>query len=593
MRHGFKENTAGEPLHFFDGLLHLSPVGDGVLKPFKLFLGKSHTDGLALHFACPLVTWPSGAGPPILRVALTDPTNASQMRLETREVRLPLLQLFVHEEKNSTRVNRAVYVPPFMDTPYLPAFRARLAALGRRSIQSLRQATLAQLAENLRQLIPVHLLAGEDDGPHSRERAFPLRLTCQCLIWQMLNPGTSCREVVRHVQALCRLLGRAPMDEGTSAYVQARQRLPEERLEKIMQATAAAADRRAGEGGRLQGRPIKVVDGSTTQLPDTPRNQREFPQPSTQKKGCGFPVMKLAVLFSLTSGAIVHVVTGNLHMHDLRLFRQMWDWLKRGDILLGDRAYGEYATVAGLTQRAVDVIARLHQGRKVDFRKAKRLGKNDGLFTWKRGCQQSEIFTQQEWGLLPEMIQVRLLRFTIEVPGFRSHQITLVTTLLDPKLFTAHELARAYARRWRLEMCLRDIKTTLGMEALRCQSPAMARKEMLAFLIAHNLARCVMAEAARLYDADLERISFKGTLDALRQYSAAISAARNRKLRQQLWQDLLINLVRDQVPFRPDRSEPRAVKRRPKPYPLLNKPRRQFKEIPHRNRYWKNNPKKS
>ena len=158
-----------------------------------------------------------------------------------------------------------------MNTPYLPAFRARLAALGRRSIQSLRQATLAQLGQNLRQLIPVHLLASEDDGPNSRERAFSLRLTCECFIWQMLNPGTSCREVVRHVQALCRLRGHAPVDEGTSAYVQARQRLPEERLDKIMQATATAADSRAGDGGCLQGRPIKVVDGSTTQLAEIGR----------------------------------------------------------------------------------------------------------------------------------------------------------------------------------------------------------------------------------------------------------------------------------------------------------------------------------
>ena len=480
-----------------------------------------------------------------------------------------------------------------MDTPYLPAFRARLAALGRRSIQSLRQATLAQLGQNLRQLIPIHLLAGEDDGPNSRERAFPLRLTCECFVWQMLNPGTSCREVVRHVQALCRLLGHAPIDEGTSAYVQARQRLPEERMDKIMQATATAADSRAEGGGCLQGRPIKVVDGSTTQLADTPENQLEYPQPSTQMKGCGFPVMKLVVLFSLASGAILHALTGNLHMHDLRVFRHIWDCLKSGDILMGDRAYGEYATVAGLKQRAVDVIARLHQRRKVDFRKAKRLGKNDGLFTWKRGYRQSDVFTQQEWSLLPETIPVRILRFIVDVPGFRSHQITLVTTLLDPKLFPAHELAKAYARRWRLEMCLRDIKTTLGMEVLRCQSPAMARKEMFAFLIAHNLTRCVMAEAASLYDADLERMSFKGTLDALRQYSCAISAARNQKIRKQLWEDLLLNLVRDQVPLRPNRTEPRALKRRPKPYPLLNKPRRKFKEIPHRTRYWKGNPRKS
>ena len=266
------------------------------------------------------------------------------------------------------------------------------------------------------------------------------------------------------------------------ADAQSKYRLPQERLEKVMQATATAADSRAGEGGTLQGRPIKVVDGSTTQLADTAKNQVEYPQPSTQKKGGGFPVMKLAVLFSRATGAILNVVTGHLHSHDLRLFRQRWDCLRSGDILMGDRAYGEYATMAGLKQRAVEVIARLHQRRQVDFRKAKRLGKNDGLFTWTRGCQQSKIFSRQEWGLLPETIQVRILRLVVDVPGFRSHPITLVTTLLDPKLFPAHELAKAYARRWRLEMCLRDIKTTLGMESLRCQSPAMARKEMLAFL---------------------------------------------------------------------------------------------------------------
>ena len=593
MRHSFKEDTAGEALHFFDGLLHLAPVGDGALEPLILFLGKRHADGLAFDFSGPLITRASRARPPILCVALTDPTDSVKPRLEAVVVGLPGLFLHLHAEKISTSVNRAVYVPPYMETPYLPAFRARLAALGRRSLQTMRQSTLAHLGENLRQLIPVHLLAGEDDGPNSRERSFPLRLTCECFIWQMLNPGTACREVVRHVQALGRLRGHAPVDAGTSAYVQARLRLPEERLEKIMQATAAAAESRSGAGGCLQGRPIQVVDGSTTQLADTPQNQLAYPQPSTQKKGCGFPVMKLAVLFSLASGAILHVVTGNLHMHDLRLFRQMWDWLKSGDILMGDRAYGEYATVAGLQQRAVDVIARLHQRRKVDFRKARRLGKNDGLFTWHRGYNQSDLFTAHEWGLLPEMIQVRLLRFTIEVPGFRSRRITLVTTLLEAKLFTAHDLAQAYARRWRLEMCLRDLKTTLGMEVLRCQSPAMSRKEMLAFLIAHNLTRCVMAEAARRHDADLERLSFKGTLDALRQYSAAIAAARNQQLRQQLWQDLLINLVRDEVPFRPNRSEPRARKRRPKPYPLLNKPRRKFKEIPHRSRYKKQTPRNS
>jgi len=478
-----------------------------------------------------------------------------------------------------------------MNTPCFPAFRSRLAALGRRSAPALRQATLAQLQQHLRDFLPPPLLSAEDDGPNSRDRVFSLRLTLECFLWQMLQPRTSCREVVRQVQALFRLHGKRPVDAGDSAYVQARQRLPRERLEKALAATAQAARGRAGHADALQGRPVKVVDGSTTQLADTSENQRRYPQPATQKPHCGFPVLKLAVLFCLHSGAVLNVLWGSLHDHDLRLFRQLWDQLKVGDVLLGDRAYGEYTTLAALPTRGVDVVARLHQQRKVDFRKARRWGKNDGLFVWTKGWQQSEILSAQEWALLPEQITVRLLRFTATIRGFRGRRITLVTTLLDPQLYPAEQLAALYARRWRLELCLRDLKTTLGMEQLRCKSPEMAEKELLAYLVAHNLIRCVMAEAAAHYSVDLERVSFKGSVDALRQYSAAIAQARNQKMRRQLWEDLLLNLARDLVPRRPDRQEPRAVKRRPKPYPLLNQPRHRFVEIPHRNRYWKGRPR--
>jgi hypothetical protein len=478
-----------------------------------------------------------------------------------------------------------------MNTPCFPALRSRLAALGRRSTRTVRQATLTQLQQHLRDLLPHPLLSAEDDGPNSRDRIFSLRLTFECFVWQMLKPKTPCREVVRQVQALFGLHGQGSVDEGDSAYIQARQRLPRERLDKALSATAHAADRRAGSGGQLGGRPVKVVDGSTTQLPDTSANQKAYPQPGSQKPGCGFPVMKLSVLFSLASGALLEVIMDNLRSHDLRLFRRLWECLKAGDIVLGDRAYGEYATLAGLPRQQVDVVARLHQRRKVDFRKAKRLGPNEGLFVWNKGCQQSEIFTVSEWRQLPEAITVRIIRFTALIRGFRARRITLVTTLLDPTAYPAEQLAALYARRWRLELCLRDLKTTLGMEQLRCQSPAMAQKEVLAYFIAHNLIRCVMSESAALYGAPLDRISFKGTVDALRQYSAAIAQARNRKMRRRLWEDLLVNLARDLVPRRPDRREPRAVKRRPKPYPLLNQPRRRFVEISHRSSYWKGRPR--
>ena len=473
------------------------------------------------------------------------------------------------------------------DTPFLPAFRACLAPMGpRRAAQHLRQTTLSQLQERLCDLFPPALLEPQKSGSHSRRRLWSLRLTLECFLWQVLKPKTACREVVRQVQTLCRLAGRAVPDDGDSAYVQARARLPKERLSEGLRATAQAADQRAGAGGQLRGRRVQVVDGSSVQLADTAAHQRAYPQPSTQKAGCGFPVLKFLALMSLCSGAIKDLVLGNLHSHDLRLLRQLWDRLVKGDILLGDRAFGEYTTLAALPARGVDVVARLHGARKVDFRQAaQRLGKNDGRFTWRKPAQRSEILTAEEWAQLPAEITVRIVRFPARLRGHGRQQVTLVTTLLVAEQYPAAELAALYQRRWGMELRLRDLKTTMGMAELRCKSPALAEKELLAYLVAHNLLRCVMATTVGRYGTVLERISFKGAMDALRQYSEALGKARNRQLRDALWEDLLANLARDLVRHRPDRTEPRAVKRRPKPYPLLTQPRGRYKEIPHRNRY--------
>lgn len=479
-----------------------------------------------------------------------------------------------------------------MQTPFFPAFRCRLAALGRRSVRSLRQASLPQIQQLLGGLLPAGLLSPEEQGPNSRQRIFSLRLTFECFVWQLLQPDTSCREVVRQAQALLRLKGRGWLDEGDSAYVQARQRLPKQRLECALEATARAADRRAGGTGQWAGRPVKVVDGSTTQLPDSSSNQKRYPQPTGQKPGCGFPMIRFVAILSLQSGAILQVAIDSLRSHDLRLFRRLWRFLFKGDIVLGDRAFGEYRTLALLPKRGVDVVARLHHQRKVDFRKATRLAKNDGLFVWTKGYEQSGLSSPRQWERMPRQITVRLIRFRASLRGFRHRRVTLVTTLRDPKLYPAEQIIGLYARRWALELCFRDLKTTMGMERLRCQSPIMAQKELLTYLIAHNLVRCVMAQAAARWDVPLERISFKGSLDALRQFSAAIAQAPNRKLRRQLWDDLLLSLARDLVPFRPGRREPRATKHRPKAYPLLNQPRRKFVEISHRSRYWKGRPRR-
>jgi hypothetical protein len=478
-----------------------------------------------------------------------------------------------------------------MQTPDFPAFRPRLAACRHGATQQVQQATLAQLEHYLQGIFPPHLLSQEEAGSHSRDRIFNLRLTLECFLWQLLKPKTACREVVRQVQALFRLAGRGEVDESTSAYCQARKSLPRERIEQLLGVSTHEAERRVGSGGQINGRSVKVVDASSAQAPDTRANQKRYPQSAEQKPGCGFPVLKFLLLFSLNSGAVLNVVMGSLHNHDLRLLRRLQEELRAGDILLGDRAYGEYTTLADLPLRGVDVVARLHQRRKVDFRRARRLARQDGWFVWQKGSTRSRLLTTAQWNRLPAEITVRIIRFTATIRGFRHRRITLVTTLLDPKLYPAEQLIGLYARRWRLELCLRDLKTTLGMEQLRCKTPDLVEKELLIYLLGHNLIRCLMAAAVARHQVDLERVSFKGSVDALRQYSAAIATARNRKLRDALWDDLLLNLARDLVPYRPNRIEPRALKRRPKNFGWLTKPRHQFKESLHRNRHWKLNPR--
>lgn len=486
-------------------------------------------------------------------------------------------------------VNKAVYIPPYMCfTPFFPQLRAQLARRGQRTTTTLCQLDFLPLCEQLRDLLPTHLLAAEEEGPGSRERIFSVRLTLAGFIWQLLKPNTACREVVRAVQALFQAHGWGAVDEDSSAYVQARQRLSEDRLKRTLAVTAETADRRVGSQGFIQGRPVKVADGSTLQLADTAQNQKSYAQAPGQKPGCGFPLLKFLPIFSLSSGAISHVETADWKTHDVRLLKQAWDALKKRDILLVDRAFGDWVTLASLPLRGVDVVARLHGARQVDFRKPlKRLGHRDAWFEFRKGYQQSDILTPQEWSQLPDKITVRVLRFTALIRG-RKVRVTLVTTLLDPVLYPAEELVALYRRRWQMELTLRHLKTTMKMEQLRCQSPAMARKELLVYLLAYNLIRCLMAEAVAQAGVEMERVSFRGTVDAVRNYAAEMRAARSQRQRERLWEELVAVIAADLVPKRPGRTEPRAVKHRPKAYPLLNKPRRKFKEIPHRYRQRKN-----
>jgi hypothetical protein len=335
---------------------------------------------------------------------------------------------------------------------------------------------------------------------------------------------------------------------------------------------------------------VKVVDGTGVSLPDTPKNQRAYPQPGGQKPGCGFPLLKLVGVFSVATGALLDYAKGNKHQHELGLLQRLLDTFKAGDLVLADRGFSTYALMALLWLRKVHSLFRLHHARPQDFRKGKRLGKDDRLLVWRKpdNWQKPRFIPKSLWRRLPTQLSVRMVRFTLQIPGYRTRSVTLITTLLDPKLYPAAELAQLYARRWRIELWFRDIKTSMGMETLRCLSPKMVHKELEMFFIAYNFIRCLIADAAQVHDVAIERLSFKGTVDSVRQFSAAIAQARSRKKTNQLFARLLELMAKDKVPERPGRREPRAVKRRPKPYQKLNRPRHLMIEMQHRSKYRKN-----
>ena len=270
-----------------------------------------------------------------------------------------------------------------MRTPFFPAFRPRLAALGRR-VQHLRQQSLCHLELLLHPFLPPGLLSQADEGPNSRDRAYNLRRTFFGFLYQVLNPSCPCREIVRQIQALFALHDHDRLDESTSAYCQARKRLPLDRLTRLRVAVAAAGDKMAELWHDL--RP-KLIEGTTVSMPDTQKNQRAYPQSGSQKPGCGFPLMKLVGLFSLSTGVLLDYAKGNKHQSELRLLKGLLDQFKRGDLAVADRGFCSYVLLALLLRRAVHALFRLHHSRPSDLRKGQRLGKNDRLFTWHKPNQ--------------------------------------------------------------------------------------------------------------------------------------------------------------------------------------------------------------
>lgn len=470
-----------------------------------------------------------------------------------------------------------------MHTPFFPALRPRLAALGRR-VQHLRQLSLGHLELLFLPFLPPGLLSQTDEGCNSRERVYSVRCTFFGFLGQVLKPDTSCREIVRQIQALFALQDQGPVDENTSGYCQGRKRLPLDRLCRVRVAVAAAGETRAA---RWHGLRPKVIDATTVSLPDTQKNQRAYPQSARQKPGCGFPLLRLLGVFSLSTGVLLGYAKGNKHHSELRLLRGLLDGFQPGDLVVGDRGFCCYVLLALLRRRGVWSLFRLHQSRAADGRKGKRLGKKDRLFTWSQPRLRPPWLPQGLWKTMAAQLTVRVICFPLHRRGYRSKTVTLVTTLLDPQNYPAQDLAELYLRRWKIELWFRDIKTSMGMEVLRCQTPRMVHKELEMFLIAYNFIRCLMAQAGALNDVTLDRLSFKGSVDAVRQFSLAIAQARSKHKQNHLIGELLEVIARDEVPDRPERLEPRALKRRPKCYQRLNRPRHLMRDTAHDKRHSK------
>ncbi|MGB9407834.1 MAG: IS4 family transposase [Terracidiphilus sp.] len=420
---------------------------------------------------------------------------------------------------------------------------------------------------------------------------YSVRRTFFGFLYQVLNPRGPCRQVVRQIQSLFALVSSRMVSDATGAYCTARGRLPLDILARLRCAVAA----HASQAEELwNGWRVRVLDGTAVSMPDTLKNQRAYPQSAEQKPGCGFPFMKIVGIFSLSTGVLLHYARGNKHQHELSLLHRLLDVFKAGDLVLADRGFSCYTLLALLWRSDVPALLRLHHARSADLRRGKRLGQNDRLIIWRKPNDWERRYIPLKlWKSLAPELSVRILRYALRRPGFRTRSVTLVTTLLDSERYPAQELALLYARRWQIELWFRDLKTSMGMEVLRCESPKMIHKELEMFFIAYNLIRCLMLQASRDYQVELIRLSFKGTVDAVRQFSAAIAQARSRKKQKELVDKLLQTLAADLVPERPGRREPRAVKRRPKPCAWLTKPRHQFKDAQHRNRYWKSKPRKT
>ena len=395
---------------------------------------------------------------------------------------------------------------------------------------------------------------------------------------QVLDADKSCHNAVSKI--IAQLAGEEveiPSTD-TSGYCQARARLPEKLLEQLFGKVAQSLEEKVTTEYLWCGRNVKVIDGSTVSMPDTVENQKVYPQPSNQKPGCGFPIAKIGVIFSLATGVAVALCIDVLNTHDIKLARKLYEFLNPLDILLGDRAFCAYADLIAIKKIDCDAVFRKHQSRKTSMRQGKIVGDCDKLVTWYKPKTCPKGLSKEEFDTLPQTITVREIYYYIVIPGFRTQRVSLITTLLDKTTYSTLAIVGLYGQRWDVELDLRHLKTTLGMDILRCKTPSMVRKEIYVYLLAYNLLCGLMWSAGTTYGTPPLRLSLQGTRHHLNNFIPELLAAISTK-RLQIYQTLLKVIAHKAVSDRPGRSEPRVRKRRPKIYPLMTKPRHELRNI--------------
>lgn len=480
-------------------------------------------------------------------------------------------------------------------TPIFPGFHMQTLRRKPRSSQQklvekmilLRQKSFKQIGEVFEKFIPHGLLKPEQKGAMSRRRIFSKENTFWAFFSQVLDADGGCKEVIRKLQSYASIKGVKVPSSSTAAYCAARKKLDEQMLTNMLEHTAGKLEEMTGTC-LVNNRRVIVVDGTGVSMPDTSANQEIWPQPASQKTGCGFPIARICACFSLKSGALLSYALGNKKNHELPLFRQQWNIFKRGDIMLGDKGFCSYFDIANLKEQGVDSVVTL--ARRVPISAAnslKRLGPDDLLITWPRPVYNPKLsYSIDEWAKLPEDLPLRQIKVTVKYPGFRTQKFYIVTTLIDAVQYPAEEIAGLYFKRWDVELFLRDIKTTMGMDILRCQTPEMIRKEILMHFIAYNCIRRLMCEAAKGVNLKARVVSFKGSVQALRNWAPHLNHAKiGRAERVRLISDLYEAMTNSPIKQRPGRSEPRCLKRRKKNYQLMTVQRHAMKEIKHRNRY--------